>query len=282
VSRITIVIPARNEELNLPAALASVAWADELVVVDSHSTDRTAEIAEEAGARIVQFDYEEHGPKKKRWALEHVSFDTEWLLLLDADERVTEPLRTEITRAISTSDYDGYYLDRELVFMDRRMRSFRPNWNMRLFRRGLGRIEDLGLDDLPGTGDNEIHEHVLLEGRAGYLHSPLLHDDFRGLSAWLERHNRYATWEAEVYRKFRQEPVDVGPLRLLRLDPFARKRAMRRIWARLPLRPPVRFFVWYVLRRGFLDGRAGFTFCVLMSYYEFIISAKMRELEGRG
>jgi hypothetical protein len=109
----------------------------------------------------------------------------------------------------------------------------------------------------------------------------LLHDDYRGLTAWLERHNEYATWEAHLYRKFRSEPLGVGPLGFLRLDPFRRKRVLRRVWVRLPFRPTLRFLVWYLARRGFLDGREGFIFCVLMSYYEFIISAKLRELEAK-
>jgi hypothetical protein len=108
----------------------------------------------------------------------------------------------------------------------------------------------------------------------------LLHDDYRGLTAWLDRHNKYATWEAHLYRKLRNEPIGVGPIGFFRLGAFERKRVLRRIWVRLPLRPVIRFFVWYVLRRGFLDGRAGFVFCVLMSYYEFIIGAKLRELRA--
>jgi hypothetical protein len=149
---------------------------------------------------------------------------------------------------------------------------------MRLFRRGHGRMEDLELHDVPGTGDNEIHEHVKVDGETGYLRTPLRHDDYRGLTAWLDRHNRYATWEAHLYRKFRREPIGVGPVGFLRLDPFQRKRVLRRIWVRLPLRSPIRFVVWYIARGGFLDGRPGFVFCVLMSYYEFIIGAKLREL----
>ena len=275
---VTVVLPVKNEEENLPDALASVAWADEVVVVDSHSSDRTAELAREGGAQVVQFDYVPGGPKKKAWALANLTPRNDWLLLLDADERVPDALRAEIEQAVARGDRDGYYVDRELVFMGRRLRCFSPNWNMRLFRRDSGRMEDLELHDVPGTGDNEIHEHVAVDGPTGFLRTPLRHDDYRGLTAWLDRHNRYATWEAHLYRKFRREPIGVGPLGFLRLDPFQRKRVLRRLWVRLPLRPAVRFAVWYVGRRGFLDGRPGFAFCVLMSYYEFIIGAKLREL----
>ncbi len=276
---VTVLLPVLNEEDNLPEALASVDWADQVVVVDSHSSDRTVDIAERAGAEIVQFDYPGHGPRKKSWALEHLRPRNEWVLLLDADERVTPRLRAEIRAAVASDRFDGYCLDREVVFMGGSLRCFRPNWNLRLFKHRLAQIEDLGLNDLPGTGDNEIHEHVQIRGRVGFLKHPLLHNDFRGLTAWLDRHNKYATWEAHLYRRFRREPVGVGPLAFLRLDPFRRKRVLRRIWVRLPLRPLLRFVTWYVFRRGFLDGWQGFVFCALMGYYELIIGAKMREPE---
>jgi glycosyltransferase involved in cell wall biosynthesis len=279
---VTVVIFTLNEEKNLPDALASVGWADRVVVVDSHSTDRTADVAVAAGARVVQFDYSGRGPKKMEWSLRNLQFDHEWVFLLDADERVTAELRAEIAEAVAGGSADGYCVDREFHFMGREVRCFRPNWNVRLFKHRLGRFEDLGLNDLPGTGDIEIHEHVVLSGRMGFLRHPLLHDDESGLTPWLTRHNKYATWEAYLYRRFRQEPVGVGPLGLLRLDPLRRKRALRRIWVRLPGRPLLRFLIWYVGRRGFLDGRQGFFFCALMAYYELTISAKLHELSTSG
>ncbi|HEX9415096.1 MAG TPA: glycosyltransferase family 2 protein [Gaiellaceae bacterium] len=277
---LTVVLPVLNEEQNLPDALRSVDWADQIVVVDSGSTDRTEEIARAAGAEVVQFRYVPGGPKKKSWALSSLELRNQWLLLLDADERVPPELRAEIDQAIAGGERDGFYVDRELVFMGRSLRCFRPNWNLRLFRTGLGRFEDLELADVPGTGDNEIHEHVVVDGSTGFLRTPLLHDDYRGISAWLDRHNRYATWEAHLYRKFRAEPIGVGPVGFFRLDSFQRKRVLRRLWVRMPFRTPLRFLVWYLGRRGFLDGRPGFTYCVLMSYYEYIIGVKLRELRA--
>ena len=276
---LTVIVCVLNEEENLADALASVDWAEAVVVVDSRSTDKTGEIALQAGAELVQFDYPGHGPKKQQWALENLDFRTEWVLYLAADERVTPELRAEIEQALAGGTADGYCIDREFVFMSRSLGCFRPNWNLRLLKHRLGRYEDLGLNDLPGTGDIEVHEHVVLDGRIGFLRSPLLHDDYRGLTPWLERHNKYATWEAHLYRKFRSEPVGVGPVGFLRLDAFRRKRVLRRVWVRMPGRPGIRFLVWYLARRGFLDGRPGLVFCVLMAFYEVMISAKLYELE---
>lgn len=274
---VTVVLPVLNEEQNLPAALESVTGVRRVVVVDSGSTDATATIATQAGADVVQFAYKPGGPKKKAWLLRELQITTDWVLLLDADERVPPSLWAEIDAVLSDPNpAAGYYVDRQLHFMGRVMRCFQPNWNMRLFRAGTARMEDLGLESLPGTGDNEIHEHVVVDGRTGFLTTPLTHDDFRGLTAWLERHNKYATWEAHLYRKLRREPVRIT--RLLRANAFERKRILRRLWVRLPGRPALRFLTWYVVRRGFLDGPQGLHFCLLMAHYELTISLKMREL----
>lgn len=275
---VTVVLPVKNEELNIAEALASVEWADQVFVVDSRSTDRTAEIAEAAGAQVVQFDFPGHGPRKKEWSLRNLSFRNEWVLLLDGDERVTPELRDEMVEAIERDDRDGYCVNIEFFFMGRRMRCFQRIWVTRFFRHRLGHFEDLGLNGLETTGDNEVHEHVVVEGRLGFLRSTLRHEDRRDLVPWIERHNRYSTWEAHLYRRFRNEPIGVGPLGFLRATPPQRRRILRRVWVRLPFRSGIRFFIWYVLRRGFLDGREGFVFCVLMGWYEFTISAKMREL----
>jgi glycosyltransferase involved in cell wall biosynthesis len=268
-----------NEEANLPAALASVAWADEIFVVDSGSTDRTQEIAEAFGAEVVQFHYTGGFPKKKNWSLRNLPFSHEWVFLLDGDERVTPELRREIEAAVHEPVADGYCVDREFIFMNRSLRCFRPNWNLRLFRHRLAQFENLGLDHLPGTGDNEIHEHVQLEGSIAFFEHALLHDDYRGITKWIDRHNGYATWEAHLYARWRREPGRIGPVAFLRLDPFRRKRALRRMWPRVPGRPLIRFFVWYFLRRGFADGREGFVFCLLMAWYELLIGIKLREIE---
>lgn len=276
---VTVLMPVKDEAENLPEALRSVAWADTVVVVDSHSSDGTADIARAGGATVVQFDYDRSGPKKKAWALTNLSFHHDWILILDGDERVTPQLAHEIERAVQDPAADGYYIDREFIFMDRSLRCFRPNWNLRLFRAGRGRIEDLGLHGLPETGDNEIHEHIEVDGEVRFLRATLLHQDYRGITAWVARHNQYATWEAHLYRKFRREAIGAGPIQFVRLNAFDRKRVLRRLWVRLPARPLIRFAVWFGLRRGFLDGWVGFVFCTLMSWYELLIGLKVRELD---
>lgn len=279
---LTVLIPALNEEVNLRSALMSSSFADEVIVVDSNSTDRTVEIAESEGATVVQFDYRGVGPKKQNWMLQTLTFRNDWVFILDADERFTPELQDAITSAIAGDEHDGYLIDRDLVFMGRSLRCLRPNYRVQLFKHTYGYFEDLGLNDLPSTGDNEIHEHVQLQGRLGILKPALLHEDDRGLTPWIARHNNYSTWEAYLYLKFRAEPIGTGLLQFMRLDPLNRKRVLRRIWVRLPLRTPLRFFTWYVLRGGFLDGLPGFVYCVLLAYHEFQIWAKIREIKANG
>jgi glycosyltransferase involved in cell wall biosynthesis len=277
---VSVLLPVRNEELNLPAALESVRWASEVWVVDSHSTDRTVEVARRYTDRVVQFDYDGRGPKKKNWSLQHLPLTNDWVLILDADERITPELAAEIRTAIRSGQADGYYVDRDYVFMGRSLRSFRPNWNLRLFKHRLGRYERLATN-APATGDNEVHEHVVLQGRVGYLSSPMLHEDQRPLRSWVDNHNRYSEWEVEVYRRLRSEPL--GLAALLSGGPGRwRHNGLKRLWVRLPLRSLARFVAFYVLRRGFMDGRAGFRYGVLMGYYEYLIGLKLRELELAG
>ncbi len=276
---VTVVMPVLNEEANLAEALDSVRWASEIFIVDSGSTDGTVALAESRGASVVQFPYVIGGPKKKAWSLANLPFSNEWALYLDGDERIPDALRDEIAAVLVAPTCDGYYLDREFVFRGRPLRSYRPDWNLRLFRHRLASIEDLGLHDLPGTGDNEIHEHFVLDGSTGFLTDPLLHDDDRGIGPWVQRHNKYATWEAHLYLRLRREPI--RPRLSEVRDPISRNRLLRRLWARLPGRPVLRFLIWYLGKRAVLDGWRGLQYSILMAWYELIIGIKVAELEGR-
>lgn len=272
--RVSAVIAALNEELNIGAALDCLQWADEIWVVDSHSTDRTAEIAVAHGAKVVQFDYPGYGPKKMNWALDHLPFRNDWVLFIDADERVTPDLEREIAQTVVKPTANGYYIDVEYIFLGRALRCKRPNWNLRLFKHRLGRFELLSTN-VPHTGDVEVHEQLLLERPIGYLRTRLIHQDKRSLRAWIDNHNRYSEWERQVYQSFRHEPLDLRGV--LSPDSVWRRRALKRIWARLWFRPIGRFFLFFVARRGFLDGRQGFIYSVLMGWYEFLINAKAYE-----
>ena len=274
---VSVLIPVRNEESNLPRCLASVAWADEIFVVDSHSADRTAAVAEEHGARVVQFEFNGAWPKKKNWALETLPFRNEWVFILDADEVLPQEAEDEF-RAITgaTTCVTGYWINRRFMFMGRWLRhAYYPNWNLRLFKHKLGRYEKL-TDAATRSGDNEVHEHVIVHGVTGRLRSEMDHYAFPSVEVFVEKHNRYSNWEACVatenqLAKSGLQKWNVGMRRLL-----------KRLSHRLPFRPTLRFLYVFVWQRGFLDGREGWYFARLHAFYELLCVAKTYELRKRG
>ena len=283
---VSVIVPIKNEERNVAACLQSVAWADEIWVVDSHSADRTCELAEQFGARVAQFDYVGGFPKKKNWALENLPLKHEWALLIDADERVTPELETEIRTLFQRGHMaDGYYLNRRLIFLGRWIKhcGWYPSWNMRLFKHRLGRFEKLEAEDVENAGDVEVHEHVVLTGKPAYLKHDLLHEDFKSIYHFIERHNRYSNWDAKVYANLASGVAASNSINASLLgSPLERKRFIKRIWARLPFRPALRFVWMYFIKRGFLDGKPGLIFCTLMTMHEAVISAKSYEQKLQG
>ena len=291
---VSVLIPAKNEESNLPACLESVALADEIFVVDSQSSDRSVEVAESYGAKVVQFYFNGSWPKKKNWALKNLPFQNEWVLIVDCDERITPELWAEIATAIQNPDYNGYYLNRRVYFLGRWIRygGRYPDWNLRLFKHAKGEYENLKTEDVPNTGDNEVHEHVILQGNVDYLKNDMLHIDFRDVYQWLARHNRYSNWEARLYLNFLMGKDDLATINdnldpinyLLTIlkNPVQRKRFLRKVWVWLPLKPTLRFLINYIFQLGFLDGKAGYIYARLMSQYEYQIGVKLYELQRFG
>jgi len=276
---LSVLIPVKNEAANLAACLASVAWCDDVVVVDSGSTDATREIAAKAGARVVDFQWNGQFPKKKNWALANVPWKHEWVFIIDADERCTPPLEAALRTALAQTAHQGFYVNRRFWFLDGWLNhcGYFPSWNLRLFRHALGRYEKLADSAGTGSGDNEVHEHVELQGSAGYLAGEMEHHAFPDIATWVEKHNRYSNWEARL-----QVETEADGSATAGLDPgLARKRRLRRLAWSLPFRPALRFCYHYVWRAGFLDGYRGFVFCRLMAWYEFLCAAKARELRRK-
>jgi glycosyltransferase involved in cell wall biosynthesis len=282
---VTVIIPAKNEEANLPACLTSLQRADEIFIVDSQSTDKSIEIANNYGVNVVQFKFNGRWPKKKNWSLDHLTFRNEWVLIVDCDERITPELWEEIAQAIQNDEYTGYYLNRRVFFLGKWIRhgGKYPDWNLRLFKHKQGRYENLNTEDIPNTGDNEVHEHVILQGKVGYLKNDMLHEDFRDLFHWLERHNRYSNWEARVYFNLLTGQDESGTIGAnLFGDAVQRKRFLKRVWVRLPFKPILRFILFYFIQGGFLDGKAGYIYGRLLSQYEYQIGVKLYELRNCG
>lgn len=275
---VSVLIPVKNEGKNIRDCIASVAWASEIVVVDSGSTDDTAGIASRAGARVVQFEYIPGGPRKKNWALQNLTFGNEWILILDADERITPELAKEVAAAIRhPQGHEGFYVNRRFNFLGNWIyhAGYFPSWNLRLFRHGRGLYETLSYD-FQNSGDNEVHEHVILQGSAGHLASPMDHFAYPTLAEFIEKHRRYAYWEAEMdERASRLQSDGSGMSRNLLL-----RRSLKRMARRMPFPHWFRFVYHYFLKRGFLDGVEGYVFCHLLAEYEFWIWARGLELRN--
>jgi glycosyltransferase involved in cell wall biosynthesis len=257
---------ARDEELNLPDCLHSVrGWARQVVVVvDSRTTDRTREVAAAGGAEVHEHAFETFAAQKN-WALSTIRWQAPWLLIIDADERVSPELRDEIQAVVSGTEPKAAYAMRfRFIFYGQWIRHcWHSTWIVRLFQLNRARYETRG-----------VHEHMIVDGSFGLLQSDLIHNDFKDMDAWIAKHNRYATLEAEELARPEQNALLRG--RLFG-DPLERRRFLKRIWNRLPLRPAWLFVYLYVFKLGILDGRLGFRFCLMKAIFDAFISAKAWE-----
>lgn len=241
---LTIVIAARNEAVNIGAAVASARFADQVLVLDSGSTDGTIEIARAAGATVVETDWPGYGPQQNR-GIDLAQSD--WIFSLDADERITEPLAAEILAAIGHGEHDGYDVPRRSLFVSRFMRhsGWWPDRTRRLVRSGKGRFTE-----------HLIHANLRIEGSVGHLQEPMIHYSYRDLDSVIEKMNRYSAGSA--------------------LDLFQRGR-------RATLGSAVRHGIWaflrtYVIKLGILDGAEGFMVAVANAEASYYKHLKLREL----
>ncbi len=276
---VSILIPIKNEAKNLPRCLASVAWSDDVFVVDSASTDGSQAIAEAAGAKVVQFQFNGIWPKKKNWALENLPFKYDWVFILDADEVLPPGAEAELCAIASDPQppFEGYWINRRFMFMGRWLKhAYYPNWNLRFFKHRLGRYEQLTNVDTQ-SGDNEVHEHVVVSGSTGFLQCEMDHFAFPSVDVFVEKHNRYSNWEARValdrYLHASERHLQKGNVGL--------RRRLKQLSQHLPCREWLRFLYVYVWQRGFLDGREGYYFARLHGFYEFLSVAKTFELKQR-
>jgi glycosyltransferase involved in cell wall biosynthesis len=278
---ITVIIPTLNEEQHIHRAVRSALPLGPVFVVDSLSSDRTREIAQSAGATVVEHAWKGYA-QQKNWALDNLPIRTEWLFFLDADEVISPRLRNALIEA-TRREHDAWYVPRHNVLLGRPLRHvwWYPDYQLRLFRNGSARYEE-----------RPVHEHMVVLGTSGFLEVPLVHENLKGISAFLDRHQRYARLEAgEIRRILRDRTAGKGNSNfkqrwnyayLLVKDRKARRRFLKQqVWYRVPYRPAIRFFWLYLGRRGFLDGRHGLVYAQLIAAYEAMIDAYLLELDQR-
>jgi glycosyltransferase involved in cell wall biosynthesis len=275
------MIAARNEAANIARCVKALGPAERVLLLDSQSTDETASIAQQCGTEVVQFHYSGGYPKKRQWALDTLDLRTPWILLLDADEVMSPQLWSEIETTIGSADApEAFLIRKEFHFLGRRFRfgGF-SHAAVLLFRKGKARFERL-IEEDPSGFDMEVHERVIVDGRIGRLRTPLVHEDFKGLDAYIGRHHRYATWEAAVRHRF-LTTGDYGDATIqpkLFGNAQERRRFLKRLVIRLPFEPMIWFCYHYLVRGALLEGSPGFVACRIRAQYIAEVRAKMKAL----
>lgn len=267
---LTIAIPARDEELNLPACLAAIGkgFARHIVLLDSGSTDRTREIASEWGAEVLDFRWDGKFPKKRNWFLRNHTPRTKWVLFLDADEFFTESFKKALARALEDSAKVGYWLSYTRYFMGRELRGGYPLRKLALFRVGAGEYERIEEDHWSHL-DMEVHEHPILSSEVGVIRETIDHRDFRGVTHYVAKHNEYSSWEAARFLKAVSDPDVVAG--------WTWKQRLKYSLVRSPFIGPVYFLANYLLMAGFRDGGPGLAFSILKAAYFTQVYCKIRE-----
>lgn len=270
---VSIFIQTLNEEANIAACLECFSWADDIVVLDSFSSDKTEEITLRYGARWIQHRYEGRAAHQN-WAVENIPFKHPWVYYSDADERVPPELAEEILRVTSDSTRPevAYKVRKRDYFRNcwiRRSTSY-PLWIVRLFRPDKIRWA------------RKANPVPVIDGPVGELQNDYLHYPFsKGIADWVWRHNRYSTFEAEEsIRSLKAGDFHFGEL--FSKDRTTRRIALKKLSFRLPFRPVFRFLYQYFVKGAILDGIEGFHYCLLLSIYEYFIVLKIRELRDSG
>jgi glycosyltransferase involved in cell wall biosynthesis len=274
---VSVIIPVRNEERNLPRCLEALRGAGEIYVIDSGSTDETVDIARSFNAKIVQFHYPGGWPKKRQWAMNTLPLAYDWILLLDGDEILTPELVEEIRQAIRNPCCDGYYIALRMHFLGRVLRHSNASfYKLSLFRRGKGRFECRLKEQDESMCDMEVHEHVVVEGQTAKLQNPLVHRNLDTLSSYIRKHDGYSTWEAHVWSQGESSYDDLPPS--LAGTQAQRRRWLKKQFLHLPGSPLALFLYKYLFCMGFLDGVPGLIYCGLQGVQLFHTKAKIYEL----
>lgn len=267
----SIYILTYNEELDIGPCIESAMLSDDIIVVDSCSSDRTVEIAKRYPVRVIEHPFESHG-KQRTWMLENIAPKNEWVYILEADERMTPELFAECDQATkNTSEYIGYYVAERVIFLNQWIKRSTqyPRYQMRLFRHSKVWFTDYGHT-----------EREVCDGNTSFIKETYPHYTCsKGLSRWIDKHNRYSTDEArETLHQLEKGSVSWRNLFFGQTE-VERRRALKDLSLRLPARPLIRFLYMYFILGGCLDGRAGFAWCTLQAFYEYLILLKAWEMK---
>lgn len=268
---ITVVIPVKNEEANLPLCLSNLSRFSEVIVVDSSSTDSTSDITKQYGVKYINFVWDGKYPKKRNWVLLNQKLNNEWVLFLDADEFITHEFCEALQNSIQNSEKSGYWIDYSNYFLGKQLKYGVPQRKLALFRVDSGLYEYIE-EDCWSELDMEIHEHPIIEGSVGRLQTTIEHNDFRGINKFISRHQQYAMWEAR--RTNLLTASKQNQLENMTSRQIFKYRNISKWWF------PVFYFNYtYLVKFGFLDGRAGFLYALYKFWYFTTIRIMISELK---
>ena len=276
--QLTVVILTFNEEINIRQSISNViGWAKAVYILDSGSTDKTVQIAQELGAKIFYRKFDTYA-KQRNYAIKKLPIETEWILFLDADEYLTNELKQEIRNTLIMPDAEGYLIKYRFYFMNKWIKhgGYYGTKILRLFKKSNAYV------------DRDMNEHIIINGTIKELKNDFIHKDNKGVSDWIEKHNRYATFEAlELikYEKRKRENTTDEMANLFGTQVEQKRWIREYIWNPLlpPLiRPFIYYFYRYIIRFGFLDGKEGFIFHFLHGlWFYFIIDVKYIEIKRK-
>lgn len=262
---LTIAIPVKNEARNLPGCITAIGTnlAQKIVVIDSGSTDGTKDIARASGIEVINFEWDGHFPKKRNWYLRNYTPITKWVLFLDADEYLTAEFKAELREVLANNDdTNGYWLNYTIFFMGKNLKGGYPLKKLALFKVGKGEYERID-EERWSKLDMEIHEHPIINGKIGEIKSKIDHQDFRGISHYINKHNEYASWEAARYIKAN---ADITAKKSWTWKQKLKYKMMASVWI-----GPIFFLGSYIFLGGFRDGKRGLAFSLLkMAYFNQI------------
>lgn len=268
---VSILILTKNEEQDLPACLDSISWSDDIHLFDSCSKDNTVNIAKQFGAKITQRPFD-NWSSHQNWGLTNISFKHEWVFYIDADERMSHSLISSINQMINhtVQEFNAFRIQRRDFFMGCWLKHVQTtSYYIRLFRPDKVHYERL------------VNPVTIVDGSVGQLSGYLDHYPFsKGISHWLNRHNSYSTFEAQQFYDNQRSRETFSLAKAFIAKNFhVRRFHQKELFYRLPARPLIKFFILYFIKRGFLDGKPGFTYALLQSIYEYMIILKVNELK---
>jgi glycosyltransferase involved in cell wall biosynthesis len=265
---VSVMIFTLNEEVHLPHCLNSLKWCDDIIVVDSFSTDRTEEICRKNEVRFFQNKFEGFG-KQRNWALENTSPKYDWILVLDADERVPDELAGEMAEIAQANPpgVGAYRVRRRFYMWGRWLRysSLYPTWVVRFVHKS--RVCYIN------RGHAETQE---VQGEILELKNDIKDENLKGIDEWFERQNRYTTRDAEY--ELSRESVPMKLTAFFSTDPLVRRASLKRLAVHIPGRALWYFFYSYVIRLGFLDGKDGLVLCLMKAMYHQMINIKKYDI----